>query len=89
MLQIDQIPGVRAPRFESPHFQEFVVDFGSTGKTVAEINGALQGRGIFGGRDLSTAFPELGQCALYCVSEVHSQADIDILVTNLKEVLGR
>jgi glycine dehydrogenase subunit 1 len=89
MLQLNQIPGVRAPRFESPHFQEFVVDFGGTGRTVAEINRALQERGIFGGRDLSAAFPELGQCALYCVSEVHSQADIDHLVTNLTEVLGR
>jgi glycine dehydrogenase subunit 1 len=53
---------------------------------VAEIEGALRDRGIFGGKDLSTSHPELGQSALYCVTEVHSQADIDRLVTALEKV---
>ncbi len=87
MLQLDRIPGVRAPLFRSPHFQEFVVRFYATGKTVAEINQALLARGIFGGKDLSHEFPELGQSALYCVSEVHTQEDIDRLAAALKEVV--
>ena len=40
---------------------------------------SLRERGIFGGRDLSRDLPELGQSALYCVTEVHTQADIDRL----------
>ena len=86
-LQIGEIPGVKAPLFGAPHFKEFVVNFDGTGKKVAEINQALLAREIFGGRDLTREFPELGNSALYCVTEVHTQADIDRLVSALKEVL--
>ena len=44
-------------RFGSGFFQEFVVDFGASGLTVAEANRALLERGIFGGHDLSTGVP--------------------------------
>ena len=54
---------------------------------MADINQALLARGIFGGKDLSGEFPELGQSALYCVSEVHTKDDIDRLVVALEEVL--
>jgi glycine dehydrogenase subunit 1 len=86
MLEIDEIAGVRAPVFQAPHFKEFAVNFDGTGQTVAEINKALLAQGIFGGKDLSREFPELGQSALYCVTEVHTQDDIDRLVDALKEV---
>jgi glycine dehydrogenase subunit 1 len=87
MIQLDGIEGVRAPVFRSPHFQEFVVNFDGTGKTVAQINQELLAQGIFGGKDLSHEFPELGQSALYCVTEVHTQADIDRLADAIKEVV--
>ncbi len=85
--QIGQIPGVKIPFLQSPHFKEFVVNFDGTGRTVAEINRALLARGILGGKDLSRRVPELGQSALYCVTEVHTKDDIDRLVGALKEVL--
>jgi glycine dehydrogenase subunit 1 len=87
MRRLGSIPGVRAPRFEAAHFKEFVVDFGGTGKTVKEINAALRERGIFGGHDLSEEFSELGQSALYAVTEVHSKADIDRLASAIEEVV--
>ncbi len=68
-------------------FKEFVVDFGASGKTVAQINAALLEHGIFGGVDLSAEFPELGQSALYCVTEFHNQAEIERLAGAVKEVL--
>jgi glycine dehydrogenase subunit 1 len=85
--QLDELPGVRAPGLVGPFFKEFVVDFGDSGRTVAEINRDLRGRGIFGGVDLSGEYPELGQSALYCVTEVHTKADIDRLADELAEVL--
>lgn len=85
--RLDELQGVRAPALDGPFFKEFVVDFGETGRTVAEINRALRHRGIFGGADLSDEYPELGQCALFCVTEVHAQADIDRLADELAEVL--
>lgn len=86
-MQIDAISGVRAPLFRSPHFKEFVVNFDATGKTVADINAALLAWGIFGGKDLTLEHPDLGRSALYCVTEVHTMADIDRLVDALKEVV--
>jgi len=43
-------------------------------------------RKIFGGKDLSEDFPELGQSALYSVTEIHTQEDLDTLVAALEEV---
>jgi glycine dehydrogenase subunit 1 len=86
MAHMTRIKGVEAPVFRSPHFKEFVVNFDGTGKTVAEINKALLAKGIFGGKDLTQEFPELGNSALYCVTEVHTKDDIDRLVTALKEI---
>jgi glycine dehydrogenase subunit 1 len=88
MLQLDRIPNARAPVFRAPHFGEFVVDFNGTGKTVVEVNRALLARDIFGGVDLSREFPALGQSALYSVTEVHTQADIDRLAAALTEVVA-
>jgi len=87
MKRLSQIKGLRVPAFGSAHFKEFVVDFNASGKTVAEANRALLERGIFGGKDLSAEFPQLGQCALYCVTEVHTKADIDRLADALQDCL--
>jgi glycine dehydrogenase subunit 1 len=88
MLALNRIEGVKAPVFRSPHFCEFVVNFDGTGKTVAEINQALLARSIFGGKDLTGEFPELGNSALFCVTEVHTKGDIDRLAGELREVIG-
>jgi glycine dehydrogenase subunit 1 len=88
-MQMDRVGGVRAPVHQAPHFKEFVVDLNETGKTVTEVNKSLLAKGILGGKDLSQEFPELGQSALYCVTEVHTKADIDRLVDALKEVVER
>lgn len=85
--ELSKLPGVKGSRFSSVGFKEFVVDFNDSGKTVEEINRELLARGIFGGKDLSGEFPELGQCALYCVTEVHLKKDIDSLVEKLAEIL--
>ena len=77
-----------ALRFSGPFFKEFVVDFNRTGRTVAAINRALLAHGIFGGRDLSADFPALGQCALYCVTEIHTKEDIERLRDALRAVLA-
>ncbi len=85
--QIDRLEGARAPYLAAPFFKEFVVNFDATGRTVAEVNQALLQNGIVGGKDLSTDFPALGQSALYSVTEVHTQHDIDTLVAALGEAI--
>ncbi len=86
--KIAELSGVRVD-WDSGFFKEFVVNFDGTDKTVNEINEALRQRRIFGGKDLSESHVELGQSALFCVTEIHSADDIDHLVDTLKEVTGR
>ena len=87
MHKINQLEGIQVLFFNMPHFREFVVNFGESGKSVAEVNRELLARGIFGGKDLSQEYPQLGQSALFCVTEIHSQADIDRLAVSLTEVI--
>jgi glycine dehydrogenase subunit 1 len=79
MARLSGIPGVKAPAFDAPHFKEFVVDFNGTGRTVQQINEHLLAHGVFGGADLSRDLPNLGQSALYCVTELHTQEHLDYL----------
>jgi glycine dehydrogenase subunit 1 len=85
--RLAEVDGVRVV-FPEGFFKEFVVDFGGSGKRVAEVNRGLRDRGIFGGKDLSRDFPELGQSALYCVTEVHTQGDLDRLAVAVAEVVA-
>ena len=55
----------------------------------ANLNKALLRHRIFGGIDLTEDFPELGNSALYCVTEIHSKKDIDTLVASLKEAIEK
>ena len=85
---LSKIPGVRVT-FPSGFFKEFVVNFDETGLSVADINKKLLALEIFGGKDLSPDFPELGASALYCVTEIHTQADLERLADALKEVIAQ
>lgn len=85
---LDAIANVAVPH-GTGFFKEFVVDFEATGKTVAQINDGLLQRRIFGGLDLSSHFPDLGQSALYCVTELHTAEDIETLAGAVQEVCAR
>jgi glycine dehydrogenase subunit 1 len=85
MKRLSEIRGIKAPLFNSTHFEEFTVNFGR--KTIRNINQVLLRHGIQGGLDLSREFPELGNTALYCVTEIHTQKDIDRLAAVLKEAV--
>lgn len=85
--KLNELQNIKGSYFNTVFFKEFVVDFNQTGKTVRAINKELLEKGIFGGKDLSQEFPEIGQCALYCVTEIHTKTDIDKLITALEEVV--
>jgi glycine dehydrogenase subunit 1 len=72
---------------ETPCFKEFAIRFDHSAVTVAEVNDRLRVQGIFGGKDLSGEFPELGQSALCCVTEQHNKKDLDRFVQALSEVI--
>ena len=82
---LDGIDGVRVSPMAG-FFKEFVVNFDDTGKSVSEINKSLLSRDIFGGLDLSEPFPELRQSALFCVTELHTESDLNRLAATLREI---
>jgi glycine dehydrogenase subunit 1 len=85
MKLISEIDGLKAPLFESTHFEEFTINFDRTQNSVSDVNKSLLDRGIQGGKDLTREFHELGKTALYCVTEIHSKEDIERLATALGE----
>ena len=82
---LDDIEGVQVTP-KSGFFKEFVVNFDGTNRSVADVNAALLEHGIFGGLDLTTAFPEMGQSALYCVTELHDASDLQRLAKVIREI---
>jgi glycine dehydrogenase subunit 1 len=87
MQQLSGLDGLTVPLFEAPHFKEFVVNFDGTGSRASQVNARLLKRGIQGGICLHDQFPELGQSALYCVTELHTRQSINHLVTAMSAIL--
>ncbi len=89
MHLLSRIDGVKAPIFKSTHFKEFTVNFDETGLNAKDIHKRLLKRQIHDGKDLSKEFPELGETALYCVTEMHSKDEIERLAEALGEILTK
>jgi glycine dehydrogenase subunit 1 len=68
--------------FHSTHFNEFVV---KSSIDTQKINKKLLKHSIHGGLVLSHWFPELENCLLFGVSELHRGEDMKRLVSLLKE----
>lgn len=84
---LSEVKGVKVLFDDSQNFKEFILNFDMANKSVKEINKELLNRGIFGGKDLSTDFKELGNSALYCVTELTKKSDIDKLAKELSDIL--
>jgi glycine dehydrogenase subunit 1 len=84
---LSKIDHVKTPIFNSAHFKEFTVNVDHTGLSVKEVTERLLKRHVHGGKDISKEFPEFGETALYCVTEVHSKEEIELLTTALQEIV--
>jgi glycine dehydrogenase subunit 1 len=73
------------PLFARPFFDEFAV---RCPISVEQLNAGLRDEGISGGYDLSRDYPELGDAALFCVTETRTREDIEALVAAMEEVAG-
>lgn len=87
MQLLSKIDGVKVPLFKSVHFKEFTVNFNRTKKTVSHVHERLLQKGIHGGKDITKEFSELGETALYCVTEIHSKEEIDNLADTVKQIV--
>jgi glycine dehydrogenase subunit 1 len=85
--KLREIKSITAPAFDAFHFMEFTVNFDHAQKKVSEVNEELLKAGIQGGLDVGKYFPELGETALYCFTEIHSHSDIDRLADKLRQIV--
>jgi len=88
MHLLSKIDGLKVPVFKASHFKEFTVNFDPAGLKVGEVHEALLQKGVHGGKNISREFPELGETALYCVTEIHSEEEIKLLAAALEEVVS-
>lgn len=70
--QLTQIPGV-SRAFDRPVFHEAVLKLP---RPVGEVLDGLLARGILGGFDLSSDYPELGNALLVCATETKEEGDL-------------
>ena len=82
---LDSLTAIRGVKrkFGGPVFNEFVLEFEGGYKKVGDH---LLSNGILGGLTLGPHYPGLKECSLFCVTEVHSKAEIDRLVRLVAEV---
>ena len=81
--------GFNVDMFKSDFYIEFPINFDNKGIPYSRIHEELLKRGIHGGLYIKKWFPELGETALYAFTEVHSKNDIEYLVENLAEIVGK
>jgi len=78
---IAALPGYE--RLFGVFFKEFAI---RTPVPAARVNELLWKRGIIGGYELAKDCPDLAECLLFCVTEMHTRAQIDRLVEALEEI---
>lgn len=82
--RLGAVPGVKM-KFSGPVFNEFVVELA---KPWPAVDAGLRMKGLIGGFGLGSAYPELKDSLLVCVTELKTKGDIDRLAQALQEVLS-
>jgi glycine dehydrogenase subunit 1 len=84
--RIAEFSRLRVPVFQGAHYQEFVVKLKGARNAGSKLQEQMLARGIHCGKNLTRAFPELGQSLLICVTELHTDEAIDRLAMMLGKV---
>jgi glycine dehydrogenase subunit 1 len=88
MKKLGAIDGLEAPIFASPHFNEFTLRCTQPKLAIKKLNAKLLKQGIQGGKPIKGEFPEFGETALLCTTELHRKEDIDRLADVAAEAVG-
>ena len=83
LATLTRLPGVRAA-FTGPCFHEAVLILD---RPVAPVLKSLAARGIAGGLDLTSYYPQLGHALLVCATETKTAADIERYRAALSELM--
>jgi glycine dehydrogenase subunit 1 len=88
MKRLNTIRGLETPIFSSPHFNEFTLRCTKPKLTIEKFNARLLKQGVHGGKSIRGEFPELGETALLCTTELHTKEDIDKFVEAAAKAMG-
>jgi len=83
---LSRIKGLKAPLFNVPYFNEFVVGFGPMNDK--SFTKGMREKGIFAGIRLDQYFPEMGHALLVATTEMNSEEDIKRYITIAEDVLN-
>ena len=86
--KLGAIDGLEAPIFNAPHFNEFTLRCTQPKLKIEKFNAKLLKQGIQGGKPIRKEFPEFGETALLCFTELHTKADIDRLADAAAKAVG-
>lgn len=81
--KLSQVEGI-SRRFSGNSFNEFVLEFP---EGWSNVDSFLKEKGIIGGLSLGEYYPELRNCVLVCVTEMHKKEEIDRLVELMEEAV--
>lgn len=82
---LSEIKGVKQ-KFSSKFFNEFVVEFEKPWEDIAKH---LLDNNIIGGLSLEKYYPELKNCALFCITEKHTKPEIEELRDLIRNSMKR
>jgi glycine dehydrogenase subunit 1 len=81
--RLTHIKGVER-KFGGSIFNEFVLDFSGD---LNKIEHALRKKSVLAGLNIGEFYPELENCLLVCVTDIHRKEEIDLLAASLKEAV--
>jgi glycine dehydrogenase subunit 1 len=81
--KLTQIKGIKR-KFSGSVFNEFVLEFSGN---LPKVEETLRGKGIIAGLSLAEYYPELENCLLVCITEMHGKEEIDNLAACLEEAV--
>lgn len=81
--KLTRIKGIKR-KFSGQVFNEFVLEFSGD---LPKIDKTLKEKGIVGGLHLGEFFPDLGDCLLVCVTELHNKDKIDYMAACLEDAV--
>ncbi len=83
--RLSRVRGVRYPLFTGAFFKEFTVSYDEA--NAQAVFERLARSGVLGGYPLDGRFGLGDRCASFCVTEVHTRADIERLAAALQEAV--
>ncbi len=84
--RFSNVNGVELAFPKGKYFREITLTFKKG--SYSELSRKLLEAGILGGKYIGSEFPELGEACVMCFTELHSKSDIDMLVSNIEDLLG-